>query len=273
MKKTVSLIGMLLIATVSVFSQQKESVNAQDLAKANNPLANMKAFSVHNYYAPSLSGTDEGKMNSTMIRYAQPLAGGKVLFRATLPTFNTSTSTTQSSGLGGMNLFTTFTLSEAGSPVVFGAGPMVTTPNLTKGQKTVNGVEIENPFDDTPWSLGGALVLFSAKNPRFQYGGLLTYEHSVSAEEGKDKSLAIIQPFMMFQLGAGTYLRTAGSTQLDFENKNYYVPLGMGLGKVTKISNTVVNFFVEPQYTAYSNYVGASNFQVYAGVNFQFRGK
>lgn len=250
----------------------KGTVSAKDLAKANNPLANMKAFNVHHYYSPSLSGQD-GNTNATMFRYAQPLLGGKVLLRATLPTFNGSNAGgTEYSGLGGLNLFTTYSFTDASSPVVFGAGPMVTTPNLTSGHMSVNGVDVDDPFEDTPWSVGGAMVFFSAKNPRFQYGGLLTYEHSIDAVEGKDKSMAIVQPFMMVQLGKGNYLRSAASTQLDFENDKYYVPVGMGVGKVTKIGSTVINFFIEPQYTVYSNYAGASNFTVFGGMNFQFMG-
>lgn len=270
MKKVLSLVSMFMLLTLSVFAQATQEVDAKAMAKANNPLASMKALSIQNYYAPSTSGQD-ASTNASMIRYAQPFANGKILMRATLPTFNGSSANgTQYSGLGGLNVFTTYTFTSPESSFVFGAGPMVTTPFLTNGQMTNNGVEIEDPFADSPWSVGGALVLFVPKSRTLQFGGLITYEHSISAVEGKTKSTAVIQPFMMIQLGKGTYLRSTGPATLDFENEQYYVPLGMGIGKVAKVGSTVVNFYLEPQYTVYSNYEGAANFQLFAGMNFQF---
>lgn len=266
--------SVLMLTFALAMSAQDNSTEAAKLAaKANNPLANMKAFNIQQYYQPSLAGSD-GNSNATMLRYAQPYAGGRMLLRATVPTFNTSNEQgEQYSGIGGLNVFTTYSFTDPSSPVVFGAGPMVTTSNLTNGQGSINGVEIEDPFADTPWSLGGAIVFFSAKNPRLQYGGLITYEHSVGdVEAGQVKSAAVIQPFMMVQLGGGTYLRSAGSSTLDFENDKYYVPVGLGIGKIAKVGSTIINFYIEPQYTVYSNYAGAPNFQIYTGVNFQFMG-
>jgi len=46
----------------------------QALKQANNPLANMKAVSLHNYYMPELSETEESA-NTFWLRYAQPATG------------------------------------------------------------------------------------------------------------------------------------------------------------------------------------------------------
>jgi hypothetical protein len=40
-------------------------------ANANNPLANMIAFNIQNYYFAELYGTDESS-NTAWLRYAQP---------------------------------------------------------------------------------------------------------------------------------------------------------------------------------------------------------
>ena len=50
-------------------------------AQANNPLADIRAFNLHNYYIPELSGTD-ANANNFILRYAQPF--GKWLMRASL---------------------------------------------------------------------------------------------------------------------------------------------------------------------------------------------
>ena len=52
-------------------------------AQANNPLADFRAFNVHNYYIPEYSGNIDSSGNSMILRYAQPF--GKWLMRASLP--------------------------------------------------------------------------------------------------------------------------------------------------------------------------------------------
>jgi hypothetical protein len=77
-------------------------------ANANNPLANMIAFNIQNYYFAELYGTDESS-NTAWLRYAQPF--GKWLMRASLPISTVPVGGGQDpvSGLGDFN---------ASSPVV-----------------------------------------------------------------------------------------------------------------------------------------------------------
>lgn len=60
-------ISMLLSALVVPLSANDDASVA---AQANNPLANMKAFNIHNYYIGELTGTDK-TANQTWLRYAQ----------------------------------------------------------------------------------------------------------------------------------------------------------------------------------------------------------
>ena len=59
---------------------------ANDVAKANNPLASATAFNVHNYYIGELTGTDEPG-NQFWLRVAKPFSIGETnwLMRASLP--------------------------------------------------------------------------------------------------------------------------------------------------------------------------------------------
>lgn len=46
-------------------------------------------------------------------------------------------------------------------------------------------------------------------------------------------------------------------------------PFGLGVGKVFKLGETVVNAFIEPQFSAYSKGSGQPQWQVFSGINFQ----
>ena len=84
-----ALAALAALAIVVAFApparaQEDSSAQTADatLANANNPLANMVAFNIQNYYYAALYGTDE-TANTAWLRYAQPF--GKWLMRASLP--------------------------------------------------------------------------------------------------------------------------------------------------------------------------------------------
>ena len=45
--------------------------------------------------------------------------------------------------------------------------------------------------------------------------------------------------------------------------------MGIGIGKVIPLGKTIVNMFMEPQYTLLHNGI-QPQFQLFAGINFQF---
>jgi hypothetical protein len=49
--------------------------------------------------------------------------------------------------------------------------------------------------------------------------------------------------------------------------------LGVGFGKVFKTGKAIVYAFIEPQFTVYHNGAGLPSFQLFSGLNFQFRKK
>ena len=74
------------IAGVCRAPRSRSRPEANDVAQANNPLADVKAFNVHNYYIGKLTETDT-YANQFWLRYAQPFSIGesKWLMRASLP--------------------------------------------------------------------------------------------------------------------------------------------------------------------------------------------
>jgi hypothetical protein len=49
--------------------------------------------------------------------------------------------------------------------------------------------------------------------------------------------------------------------------------VGLGFGKVFRAGNAIVNAFIEPQFAAYHTGSGLPSFQLFSGLNFQFRKK
>ena len=234
-------------------------------AQANNPLANMVAFNVQNYIIPELTDSDEDA-NQFWLRYAQPFSlwDTNWLLRASLPvnTFPVGANGESDTGIGDLGVFAAY-LFDTGNPAVsFGFGPQVTFPTAS-----------ENLLGSEQWSAGFANVYFDGRNKKFQYGYLLTWQHSFAGDDARaDVNVGAFQPFAFYQLGNGFYLRGAPIMSYNFENDNYSVPLGLGLGKVIKKGNTVFNFFVEPQYSVADEGPGQPEWQIYLALNMQFLG-
>src|SRR5262245_17945532 len=83
-------------------------LDAETLKKANDPMADTKAFNLQNYNVSSAYGS-EVKSNQLLFRYAQP--AGKFLIRATLPLVTVAPpDAAPVSGFGDFNVFAIYTL-------------------------------------------------------------------------------------------------------------------------------------------------------------------
>ena len=87
---------------------------------------------------------------------------------------------------------------------------------------------------------------------------------------GCDTSVLAVQIFGMWQIGGGTYLRSAPISTFDLKSGDYSVPFGLGIGKVTKVDNIVFNLFIEPQFTFLHQGTGQPALQIFIGLNMQF---
>ncbi|MDJ0994933.1 MAG: hypothetical protein QNI90_15250 [Dinoroseobacter sp.] len=254
---------VLLITAVSAIAQDGETSAAQDAAQANNPLANITAFNIQNYYIDEFTGIPGESGNQFVLRYAQPVSIGNTnwLIRASLPynsfPFGPGGSTVD--GVGDFDIFAAYQF-ETGNPATsFAIGPQVVVPT---GESGVTADQ---------WQLGLANVYFNANSPKFQYGYLAIYRAGVGDTNGNTRvSTGALQPFYFYQLGDGWYTGGAPIWTYNFKNDNYNVPVGLRLGKVTKRGNRVFNFFVEPQYSVAHSGVGNPKWQVYFALNMQF---
>jgi hypothetical protein len=261
--------AMVVVASMAgqtAMTQAQELDEAAAAAQANNPLANVKALNFHNYYIVDTTGP-AGSANTFWVRYAQPVSIGetKWLVRASLPvnSFPVPPGYDTETGLGDFNIFAAY-LVDTGNPAVsFGIGPLLAAPTAT-----------EDARGSGKWQAGLANVLFNADDPKVQWGYLLTWQGSFAGDSDRqDTSFGAFQPFGMYQLGDGLYLRSTGVMTYNFKNDDYAIPIGLGLGKVFKRGSTVYNAFLEPQYTIADKGNGQPEWQIFAGFNMQFLGK
>lgn len=238
--------------------------SVDSVAQANNPLANFTAFNTHNYYIGELTNPDE-YANQVWFRYAQPfeLAETDWLLRVSLPV-NTSPDSPGSghlTGLGDLNAFAAYLLDTGNPSLSVGLGPQITMPTASAD---VLGSE--------KWSAGFVHTLFNFKSPKFQYGYLLSWQGSFAGNEGRDDvNLGALQPFLFYQLGGGTYLRSSAVMAYNFDNDTYSVPIGLGIGQVIPRDDVVFNIFVEPQFSIADKGAGWPEWQVFLGINMQFK--
>jgi hypothetical protein len=239
-----------------------QDVSGDALAQANNPLANSTSLNFQNLYTGNLTGVDESA-NAVLLRYAQPLQmfGSTVITRSTLPinSFPDGASG-HTSGIGDFNFFAAYLIDTGNPAVSFGIGPQITAPTAT-----------DDALGSGKWSAGFANVLFNASSPVFQYGYLLTWQASFAGDDDRaDVNVAAFQPFLFYQLGGGTYLRSTGVMTYDFERDAYTVPIGLGIGQVVQTERGVLNVFIEPQYSVATRGDNQSEWGVFIGFNFQF---
>lgn len=258
MKKIIGFSAIALLAG-NVWSAE----SSPGAAQANNPLANMTAFNMQDYYIGDVSGTDNDA-NQFWFRYATPFSLGDSnwLLRASLPvnTYPAPPTGGHQSGVGDLNLFASWLIDTGNPAVSFGFGPQITAPTAS-----------DDDVGTGKWSGGLVNVLFDASNPKFQYGYLASWQHSFAGEGDRSSvNLATFQPFMFYQLGGGTYLRSAPIWAYNLHNDDYSVPLGLGIGQVIKSQKTVYNFFIEPQGSVADRGPGQPRWQIFAGLNLQF---
>ena len=250
--------GVLLLGTATTAAaQEQEAAEDQARTQANNPLASAYALNFQNFYTPGLYGVPDQSANTFWVRTAIPI--GRTLTRASLPlATRPSTATEAESGLGDFNIFTAYLL--VSNPTTsFGVGPLLVAPTAT-----------DDLLGQGKWQAGAAVVAFKATR-LVQVGGLVTWQGSFAGDDAREStSFLAVQPFAMWQLGGGTYLRSTGIWGFDLESGDFAIPFGLGIGKVMKAGNVVYNMFLEPQFTFLHNGTGQPKVQLFAGLHLQF---
>jgi len=226
--------------------------------KANNPLADLVAVQLHNYYVPKLYGVPDESANTFWLRILAPYK--RLIPRLSLPV-KTSPNVTPDSktGLGDLDLFISILATKPEKPLQFGVGPLYVAPTATDAS-----------LGSGKHQLGLATVLVYPTGPLL-FASIATWQISVAGDSSRAKTNSIVfQPFVTFQLGNGYYLRSSPAWFFDIETGDYNIPFGLGVGKVLSHGKAVFNLFLEPQFTLAHKGVGQPAIQIFAAVNIQF---
>ncbi|WP_281543213.1 hypothetical protein [Maribacter aestuarii] len=178
--KYLLLVWILLGASLTSLVAQEQDRSRSSGAQANNPLANMTAFNIHNYYIPKLTDApNDAYLNTSWLRFAKPFSGGRLLLRVSAP-FNTvafpdgTGSVNAENGLGDINALLTYNFISKPTATV-GIGPIITAPTASNDE-----------LGSGKWQAGLALVAFVVKSPQFQLGGLVTWQTSIAGENNRE---------------------------------------------------------------------------------------
>jgi hypothetical protein len=255
----------VVVASLAGVARAADEPAAGDVAQANNPLANFTAFNLHNYYIGEFTDTGGKSGNQFWMRYATPFSIGstKWLMRASLPvnTFPVPPSLERQTGFGDLNVFAAYLIGTDNPALSVGVGPQLTAPTASK-----------DALGSGQWSAGLVHTLFDASSPKFQWGYLLSWQHSFAGDDSRPTvNLAGFQPFAFWQLGGGTYLRSSAVMTWDLDKHTYSVPIGLGIGQVFPTQSAVFNLFVEPQASVTDKGALWPRWQVFVGLNTQFK--
>ncbi|MDR5809273.1 hypothetical protein [Caballeronia sp. LZ019] len=259
MKRTMQAVLAVLFAMLTDTASSQSA--SEDANKSNNPLNLAASFNVQNYFTPSIFGAS-GHTNDFLLRPTVPIGPNNVIpfpeiFRLTVPISTRPAPTGgYNTGLGDINLFDIFLLSQGQTQI--GVGPLITAPTAT-----------DRTLGTGKWQAGLAAVAVNATKQRL-LGALVQWQHSFAGQSDRPTVQSLTtQPFVIWNLPEGWYIRSTGVWTFDLQRGTYYIPVGLGGGKAWRSGSTIFNAFIEPQYSvAHSGNV--SQWQIFAGLNMTF---
>ena len=191
----------------------QDQVNA-----ANNPLADLIAVSLHNYYFPKLNGIPDESANTFWLRLVTPF--WRIVPRVSLPIQvvpapNPTASVAKVTGIGDLNVFATFILTPDDSPAMFGLGPIYTAPTasndaLGHGKHEVGAAAL------TIWTKGIVLL-----------GALVNYQIGVGGDSSKPQTQFIVAQPIVSGVPSRQTIRTGSSNRSAGSINRWATSFGM----------------------------------------------
>jgi hypothetical protein len=249
------LVSGLILAAIAASSF---AVSADDANKSNNPLNPAPGLNFQDYYVPSLFSSDK-YTNDFLLRGTLPVAPGALptpqLIRATVPiSTRPAPDGGYSTALGDLNLFDIFLMGS--KEVQVGAGPLLTMPTATHDE-----------LGTGKWQAGLAAVVVNP-TPERLLGALVQWQHSFAGDSDRlTTNTATVQPFLIYNLPEGWYLRSTATWTFNLNNGEGNIPVGFGAGKVWRVGKTVYNAYLEPQGAVWHEGAGQPHWTMLGGLN------
>jgi hypothetical protein len=238
--------------------------------ESNNPITLKTEVILQNFFVPAPQGDEGRSADQVLARLYQPfrLFGVDNIVRVyqsvvTDPLFPSG----REAGLGDTTIYDLALHRMSGrlKKLTVGAGPLLVLPTANHANE-----------GDGKWQAGGSVVAVTTGTWGFA-GTDVTYQHSFAGEGPRRPTaeLVTVQPKIYYNLPHGLYLRSTGIWNLNFDAPHVSeIPFGFGVGKATKSQNgTVMNFYLEPQYSLYQHGNGSPRWQILTGVNILFPNK
>jgi hypothetical protein len=230
--------------------------------QSNNPITLKTQILVQNFFLPAPQGDEGRSENQFLFRFYQPfkIFGVDNIFRVYQPVVTDPLLPSgREAGLGDMTIYD-LALHKMKKFTV-GAGPLFVFPVANHANEGYG-----------KWQAGGAVVAVTAGGWGLA-GTVITYQHSFAGSDSRPTAeLVTVQPLINYNLKQGFYMRSSGIWYLNFHAPHVSeIPLGFGAGKVVKSQNgTVMNFYLEPQYSVYQQGKGSPKWQILTGLNVLF---
>jgi hypothetical protein len=160
-------------------------------------------------------------------------------------------------GLGDLNVIDIFLVSKSRG-IELGVGPLLTAPTAS---------------DDTlgagKWQVGAAGVVVHPYAGGIM-GALVQWQTSFAGDKDRASVNTVsAQPVLIRNLENGWYLRSSATWSFNLKTDDYFIPVGLGVGKVFKASTGSYNAFFEPQWTVAHEGNGLPRFTAFLGLSFQ----
>jgi len=241
MKTTMHLARLVILYAGILMLGTATAQDAEDLAKAaQNPISDLISlpFQLNTNF-------DVGPLNETQyvlnIQPVYPIQlndDWNLITRTILPVISQpafAQGQSRETGIGDIQFSAFFSPKKATSGGwIWGAGPILQL-NTASDDRLGQGA----------WGLGPAVVALKISGP-WVFGGLLNNVWSVSEDTGRaDVNQLLFQPFINFNFAdhPGRYLTFAPIITANWEasTDKWLVPLGLGIGQITKFGKQPVN--------------------------------
>lgn len=225
------------MATMLLSSSLMAEMSKEEIAKASqNPLTAMYSLPIQNNIFFGI-GPDNETKNVANIQPVLPFDVGDdwtLVTRTILPVVSNpsflSPNNESTFGLGDTTITGFFTPKETGeSGWVWGVGPTAYLPTAT-----------DDDLGTDHWGLGASAVVLKASG-KWVYGGLVSNVWSIGGSDDKTVNSMTLQPFVNYNLGDGVFIASVPIITANWEAQSdqvWTVPLGLGIGKATKMGST-----------------------------------
>jgi hypothetical protein len=238
-------VALLVLAVGAMAADDESTVSAQPnlVKQANAPISSILQLRMQDTYTPKFEGVP-GQGNVLTFGVTMPLPKYRLLPLPQLSLLTIPTAITSplgSTGFGDVR-FLDIAVLDAGHKILWGVGPTFVFPSASPSQA-----------GQGKWQLGpAAAIAFSPEN--WLVGALVQNPISFAGDPKRPGANAMfLQPFVIYQLGGGWFLRSQPQMVFDWKSDAWLVPLDLGGGRVFQIGRRSVNCFVEPFWNAVRN--------------------